>query len=523
MAKVFNVTGLCNPDVHYMVDLGQRLSDTKRLVDNGEYFVINRARQFGKTTTLKALSRFLNQEYMVISLSFQRMSTANFSSEYAFSAAFTNALLREAENRAPQNPQALFLLKNAAADEKRFNLTTMFDHLNDFCASSLKPVVLMIDEIDNASNNQVFLDFLGLLRDCYLNRYETPTFHCVILAGVYDIKNLKQKIRSDAEHRYNSPWNIASDFNVDMSFSAADISGMLSDYEQDHHTGMNIGDISQALYDYTAGYPFLVSKICKIIDEQLFARDAGSWSLSGVSEAVKILLKESNTLFDDMVKKLEDYPELKDMLRNILFLGKSYPFNLYNHAINIGKMFGFLTEKNGIVAVSNRIFETHLYNLFLSEEITESLSYQLPTLEKNQFIKNGMLDMDLVMKKFMLHYTDIYGNSTQKFVEENGRRLFLLYLKPIINGTGNYYIESETRDQTRTDIIVDYLGKQFVIELKIWRGEKYDRNGEQQLADYLNHYHLKRGYLLSFCFNKNKTAAMEEIVLGDKQILKIVV
>lgn len=32
-------------------------------------------------------------------------------------------------------------------------------------------------------------------------------------------------------------------------------------------------------------------------------------------------------------------------------------------------------------------------------------------------------------------------------------------LKPIINGIGNYYIEAQTRDGRRTDIIVDYLGK----------------------------------------------------------------
>lgn len=531
MTKVFNITGLCRPDIHYMVNLNQRLAETKQLVDNGEYFVINRARQFGKTTTLKALSQFLREKYIVISLSFQRMSSANFRNEYAFSAAFTNAFLRDVENMQKEisglNAQRLLQLKSAAADEKNFNLTTMFDHLSDICASAAKPVVLMIDEIDNASNNQVFLDFLGLLRDCYLNRYDTPAFQSVILAGVYDIKNLMQRIRSDADHRYNSPWNIASDFNVDMSFSVEDIAGMLSDYEHDHHTGMDIMGISKALHDFTSGYPFLVSKMCKIMDEQLphvqGAPKCDPWTPSGVSEAVKILLKESNTLFDDMIKKLEDYPELKKMLRDILFNGKSYPFNLYNHAINIGKMFGFLVEKNGTVSVSNRIFETHLYNLFLSEEITESLSYQLPSLDKNQFISDGMLNMDLVMKKFMIHYTDIYGNSPQKFVEENGRRLFLLYIKPIINGTGNYYIEAETRDQTRTDIIIDYLGKQFVIELKIWHGEEYHKRGEHQLIDYLNHYHLKKGYLLSFCFNKNKKAGAKEIVLDDKCILEIIV
>ena len=76
------------------------------------------------------------------------------------------------------------------------------------------------------------------------------------------------------------------------------------------------------------------------------------------------------------------------------------------------------------------------------------------------------------------------------FLEEEGRLYYLLYLRPIINGTGNYYIEAQTRDQTQTDIIVDYLGKQYVIELKIWRGDEYNKRGEKQLAEYLDYYHL---------------------------------
>ena len=109
------------------------------------------------------------------------------------------------------------------------------------------------------------------------------------------------------------------------------------------------------------------------------------------------------------------------------------------------------------------------------------------------------------------------------FVEEKGRRLFLLYLKPIINGTGNYYIEAQTRDQTRTDIIVDYLGKQYVIELKIWHGNEYNKRGEEQLAEYLEYYHLDKGYLLSFNFNKNKQTGLKEIQFGDKTLIEVVV
>lgn len=51
MPKKFNITGDCKPSLHYMVDLTSRLAQIKALIDDGQYFVINRARQYGKTTT----------------------------------------------------------------------------------------------------------------------------------------------------------------------------------------------------------------------------------------------------------------------------------------------------------------------------------------------------------------------------------------------------------------------------------------------------------------------------------------
>ena len=94
--------------------------------------------------------------------------------------------------------------------------------------------------------------------------------------------------------------------------------------------------------------------------------------------------------------------------------------------------------------------------------------------------------MRLILKRFVQHFTDVYGDSDEKFVEESGRKLFLLYLRPIINGSGNYYIESRTRNMGRIDVIVDYRGEQYLIELKIWRGKEYHNRGEQQIIGYLN-------------------------------------
>ncbi len=61
--KEFNTTAVCIPSKHYMVDLSERVAEIKKLVDAGKYFTINRARQYGKTTTLSALEKYLSMGY----------------------------------------------------------------------------------------------------------------------------------------------------------------------------------------------------------------------------------------------------------------------------------------------------------------------------------------------------------------------------------------------------------------------------------------------------------------------------
>lgn len=82
------------------------------------------------------------------------------------------------------------------------------------------------------------------------------------------------------------------------------------------------------------------------------------------------------------------------------------------------------------------------------------------------------------------------------------------------------YIEAQTRDERRTDIIVDFLGEQFIIELKIWHGSEYNERGEKQLTDYLDYYHKDKGYMISFNFNKNKETGVKEIQIGNKVVVE---
>ncbi len=520
MGKRFNITGTCFPDEHYMVDITGKIRQIMRMVEEGKYFCINRARQYGKSTTLRELANVLKNQYIVFSLNFQRMSSAKFKDEDTFCRAFIDRIRRSVNGGGNESIHTSMQELTARASDysRSFDLTDMFDTISDMCACSLRPVVLIIDEVDSACNNQIFLDFLGQLRGLYLNRMNEAAFQSVILAGVYDIKNLKQKIRSDGEHRYNSPWNIAADFDIQMHFESEEIAGMLRTYEADHQTGMDISSVSRILFDYTAGYPYMVSGLCKLIDE----RQNLVWTVEGVLDAVRVFLREPNTLFDDMMKKLEDVPELKEEISQILFRGTEYSFEINNPRISLGVMFGFLTEFHHRVAVSNRIFEMKLYNFFLSEEENQKIDVELP-VPKSQFICRGMLQMDTVMRKFYEYFEEICQNSPEKFIENEGRRIFLMYLRPIINGTGNYYVEAQTRDRTRTDVIVDYRGQRFIIEMKLWYGKAYHERGEKQLFEYLDYYGQDRGYLLSFHFNKHKKTGIQDIKYKDKWIMEVTV
>ena len=78
MEKFFNVTGKCYKDKHYMVDISQRVAEIKKMVDRGEYFCINRGRQYGKTTTIQALTDLLEHDYCVFSIDSGLCKSAKF-------------------------------------------------------------------------------------------------------------------------------------------------------------------------------------------------------------------------------------------------------------------------------------------------------------------------------------------------------------------------------------------------------------------------------------------------------------
>ena len=162
---------------------------------------------------------------------------------------------------------------------------------------------------------------------------------------------------------------------------------------------------------------------------------------------------------------------MKKMFQAILFQGIEFSYNLNAKEISLASMFGYVVEEDGKVQIANRIFETCLYNYFYAEEELSNGIIREAKQDKNYFIHDGRLDMDIVMQRF----------------------------------------------------VTTFVGEQFIIELKIWHGNEYNERGEKQLASYLDYYHQDKVYLLSFNFNQKKEVGVKEIMIDGKRIVEAVV
>ncbi|MBP0977662.1 MAG: 9-O-acetyl-N-acetylneuraminate esterase, partial [Oscillospiraceae bacterium] len=252
---------------------------------------------------------------------------------------------------------------------------------------------------------------------------------------------------------------------------------------------------------------------------QYFDSLAEAWTKAGVDEAVRIILSEDNSLFDSVMGKLELYPDLKLQLRNIMFRGDTVAHLPDDEAQKQLRMYGFIYNKHNVVAITNRIFEMRLCTYFIGESKKNEDLKRMASVNKTIFVEvDGSLNIPLIMEHFIKEHNRIHGHDTEKFLEAEGRERFLTYLAPIINGTGTYRIEEQTSNQRRMDVIIHYLGRRYVIELKIWHGERYNEKGEKQICDYLDYFYLTVGYMLSFNFNKSKEQGVKKIQIGDKTL-----
>ncbi|MDR1263156.1 MAG: hypothetical protein LBK46_06675, partial [Oscillospiraceae bacterium] len=168
-----------------------------------------------------------------------------------------------------------------------------------------------------------------------------------------------------------------------------------------------------------------------------------------------------------------------------------------NPGIALGEVFGILKKSGLETRISNLVFEQYIYNHIVSVNRSK---LRIPSDETRPsiYVKDGRLDMRLVLERFAALMKAEYRAEYGALIEKEWRLLFLTFLRPIINGTGTYAVEAETRGNTRMDVVVFYGNEEHIVELKLWHGRKQETEAYSPLAGYLESRGQHRGYLISF-------------------------
>lgn len=243
-----------------MVDLASRLRRPVQAIKRGESLLLTRARQSGKTTLLRELCAALRKEGFAVVLC--AMQVAEDQS--------LAGLCRHIEVTLARSYPLPSLPKWTPVEPQS---TSFCYWLGEAQQKLGRPLVLLLDEYD-APPRKLTCSLLRSFRAALsLAEESRPFVHSLSLCGKTHVRDLRDELRlapgqpSDELRGSGSMWNVALPLPL-PSLSRPEVDAMLTEYTAD--SGVTFRrDAREELWRWTRGQPWLVSRICYQIDEQL--------------------------------------------------------------------------------------------------------------------------------------------------------------------------------------------------------------------------------------------------------------
>jgi hypothetical protein len=490
----FNIAGPCVPGRHYILDplrgIGDELMD---LVDDGHYFVIHAARQSGKTTLLKELTRQINArgEHYALYCSLEGIQDINESKEGI------PVIVRTIKAELNDNEMSRGFAADADYDDYANVLKTS---LTAYCRTLSKPLVIFFDEADCLSNGTL-ISFLRQLRYGYINRSEIPFVHSVALVGMRNIRDYKAQIRPATDTLGSaSPFNIVTEtFNL-RNFTPTEVVEL---YAQ--HTS-ETGQIFEPqavdfIFDQTQGQPWLVNAIAKNAVEKITLKDSSKPITQNIAEqAVKDIVLARGTHFDSLMERLKE-PRVRNIIQPLIlgddFVNKSSDDYLYTRDL------GLIRDDRGKTEPANPIY-AELIIRTLNWSVQDSIEQTHPDYTVPRYMKDGKIDIDFLIRdfqKFWRKHSEIwvkrYEVDLYEYVEAAPHLVLMAFLQRIINGGGDIDRDMAL-GKRRADICAVYDGQIYPIELKILQNETSRADSLSQILDYMDKVGSNTGWLVIF-------------------------
>ena len=494
--KTFGTHGPVNPEDHYVVSRSAELADFINRVKLGRYIVIFAPRQTGKTTffqwALESLTADQTETYFPIELNFQ-IFQGNSASDF-----YTTLYKRIYEQigsvfqkRSTIPSEALTQFLENTKLTNHIEMLEFFQQFGAFLED--EKLVLIIDKFDGIPRDAVS-GFLNALRTIYVQRSMRECPYSIGIVGVKSITQLNL-------NRSISPFNIQDEFTL-PNFTFEQVRDLLAQYTDE--VGQTFTpEVVENIHRQTAGQPFLVNRFAQILTEEMDIPKTETITMTHFSQAHIEIREEDNANLTHLMTNIRRDPSYKNILMRIVSYERGVRFNPRREIISELVTLGVIGKApDGMCQIVNPIYQYCILQAFKPEmngleqdylpEDTDFLDYLTPT---------GQINMELLLDNFQnfiarVGFRILQVPETPK--EYVGQDLLYAYLDQFISLIrGAMFLEAQT-GRGRMDMIIVHNGHKYIVETKIWEGERRYDSGKEQLAAYLKLERVCEGYYVVF-------------------------
>ena len=530
--RTFETRGPVDAARNYVVKRTTELADFVDRVKQGRYIVIFAPRQTGKTTFFRwALDALRDEEitYFPIQLDFEEYK--NFSPDDFYSY-LQKDIYKEIKSVFEKRGETLSDTLNQFLENTKItnhvSMREFFEGLADLliCNSGLQMpaaterVVIVIDEFDGIPQ-AVVSDFLHSLRRIYLSGADA---RCPFSLGIVGVKSITQ-LNYD---RSISPFNIQDEFAL-PNFTLEQVQELFAEYTEAVRQPF-AADVIEALHKQTAGQPFLVNRFAQILTEELNIPKTECIDMMHFSEAHTLLLREQNVNIQHLITNIRKNPRFKTLLMQIVSYDRSVEFNLDNEYIGELATYGVIAEgTDGQCEIVNPIYQYRIMKAF--QPLVNGLEREYFSEDTDaNFLDYLTSDGQIRLQSLLDNFQNFIARAGHRILqvpetpkEFVGQYLLFAYLDQFVRMVqGRMYLEVQT-GRGRMDLLILHNSRKYIVETKIWEGERSYTAGKKQLAAYVRLEEAAEGYYVVFDHRKNPGPRTETETLANLTIWSYVI
>lgn len=492
--KFFTTEGPVNCKDHYCLPPLERfdLEDILNLIDRKKYFLLHAPRQTGKTSSLLALMKYLNQEgtYRTLYVNIESAQAARENLEMGITEVVQKIARSARDMLGDENAVSLAaqVLGSTAATG------ALEEYLTFWCLASKKPTVLLLDEVD-ALIGDTLISLLRQLRAGYPKRPE-HFLQSIVLCGVRDIKDYR--IHSSLEKAIitgGSAFNVKAESLRMGDFTETEVQTLL--YEHTKETGQIFEtDANTLIWEFTQGQPWLVNALAY---ETCFTMKNGrdrSCPITAemIVQAREHLIEKRVTHLDQLADKLQENRVrrvIEPMLAGQMITEATDDDRQY--VMDLGLI---RREGAGGLVIANPI-----YREVIPRALASAPQDSLPRISPTWLKPDGSIDIDRLLKSFLGFWRQ-HGEPLLRsapYHEIAPHLVLMAFMHRVVNGGGTIDREYAI-GSGRMDLCIRYGSVTLAIELKVWRDKEPDplSEGLKQIEGYLQGLSLGSGWLVIF-------------------------